>query len=133
MADCKEWTKYRNAAGYGAMFRDGKTLLAHRHAWIEANGPIPDGMCVLHTCDNPACVNPTHLFLGTHADNMADMASKGRHHDVKGEKHHNARLTDHAVYFIRACGLPSRFLADVFSVTINHIWLVRNHKVWTHI
>ena len=133
MTDCIEWTNYKNKLGYGVMFRSGRTLLAHRHAWSQANGPVPDGMYVLHRCDNPGCINTAHLFLGTHADNMTDMANKGRHRDQTGEKHPMARLTEDAVHFIRSCGLSSRLLVGVFGVSMQHLWLVRNRKSWTHI
>lgn len=76
---CAEWTGRRNRGGYGLTRACGKPLLAHRQAWAIAFGPIPDGLCVLHRCDNPPCCEPTHLFLGTRADNMRDMALKGRH------------------------------------------------------
>jgi len=76
---CLEWTAYRDRNGYGRISVWGGRQLVHRVAWIDANGPIPDGMCVCHHCDNPPCCDLTHLFLGTQSDNMADMASKGRH------------------------------------------------------
>lgn len=64
--------------GYGRIRVDGKSWLAHRFSWVLANGPIPEGMYVCHRCDNPPCINPEHLFLGTQTDNMRDMAAKGR-------------------------------------------------------
>lgn len=80
--DCWQWTGSRTVSRgvpwYGKTKNRGRTLLAHRVAWEFANGPIPDGLDVLHRCDNPICVNPDHLFLGTHTDNMQDRLAKGR-------------------------------------------------------
>ena len=78
MSACIEWTGSRNPKGYGQKKVGGKTIFAHRWAWEQANGPIPDGLHVLHTCDNPPCVNVDHLFLGTNADNVKDRDAKGR-------------------------------------------------------
>jgi len=75
---CIESPFHRTPTGYAMLGRKGRKLYAHRVAWEEANGPIPEGMCVLHRCDNPPCVNPEHLFLGTHRDNTQDMLAKGR-------------------------------------------------------
>lgn len=76
---CWLWTRGRNEHGYGVLDRKSGSGLAHRYSWELANGPIPTGLQVLHRCDNPPCVNPEHLFLGTRLDNMADMTAKGRH------------------------------------------------------
>lgn len=75
---CWEWTGHCNDGGYGRVTRQTEDRLAHRYAWELENGPIPDGMFVCHHCDNPPCVRPDHLFLGTHTDNMRDAQRKGR-------------------------------------------------------
>lgn len=75
---CVEWKGAINDRGYGQVRRDGEVAYVHRIAWTMVNGPIPDGLNVLHHCDNPPCYNVDHLFLGTQADNMIDMVTKGR-------------------------------------------------------
>lgn len=82
---CWLWRGYTNEAGYGIIIEKNKhRRLTHRFSWELHNGPIPGGLCVLHRCDTPACVNPAHLFLGTHSDNHADMVNKGRHQHGDG-------------------------------------------------
>ena len=81
--DCWEWVAGKGGRGYGMFWLDGKQVKAHRVAWMLENGPIPPGKgyhgtCVLHSCDNPPCVNPAHLFIGSNAVNQADMRAKGR-------------------------------------------------------
>lgn len=79
---CWPWTGYTNDYGYGVLGRGSRSdglIRAHRAAWLVTHGTLPDDVLVLHTCDNPPCCNPAHLFLGTHADNTADMSAKGRH------------------------------------------------------
>lgn len=104
---CWEWQGYRGPSGYGVVRLPGrgKVVRAHRAAWVQANGPIPDGLVVCHRCDNRACCNPEHLFVDTQEANMADMVTKGR---VRGERHGQARLTDAQVADIRRRYVPGQ-------------------------
>jgi hypothetical protein len=101
---CIVWTKARSPWGYGRLRRGGRAAgitHTHRAAWELANGPIPDGLFVLHRCDNPPCCNVEHLFLGTLEDNTQDMLAKGRCRALKGAQHPDARLTDAQVADLR--------------------------------
>lgn len=86
--ECWEWFASLDSSGYGQIGAEGKLRLAHRLAWFLTFGPIPSGVCVLHTCDNPKCCNPYHLRLGTQNDNIQDMMQKGRFRSAESEKTH---------------------------------------------
>jgi DNA-binding CsgD family transcriptional regulator len=141
--DCWVWTAADDNFGYGHFSMPDTSgasslQLAHRVSWIIANGPIPDGMCVLHTCDNPPCVNPAHLFLGTQSDNAHDRDSKGRtvaaHHF--GEANGCAKLTKGDVIEIRHAyieGETQRSIADRYGLTQSGIQSVVTGRVWGHV
>ncbi len=133
-SECILWTKSIDTRGYGH-FRDAatrKNVRAHRFAYEQAFGPIPDGMHVLHRCDVRTCVNPNHLFLGTHADNMRDMAEKGRRKGIgTGEKNGRAKLTLANVLAIRASPLGKIKLSREFNVSPAQIQRIRAGKQWT--
>lgn len=129
---CWEWQGAGAAGGgYGRITVDGRHQLAHRLSWTMANGPIPAGMFVCHKCDNPPCVRPDHLFLGTNAENTQDAVSKGRMH--LGELHGMARLTEAQVVEIRrqrAAGVKGSVLADRYGVNRNTIYHIKKRRTW---
>ncbi len=130
---CWVWTAGGIPDGYGTFPIGGdKRELAHRFSWRLHNGNIPEGMCVLHRCDVPSCVNPHHLFLGTHQDNMADRDKKGRcrARGPKGEANGSAKLTEEAVKIIRESGKSRSEIARDFGVSPAAVGLVRRRKVW---
>ena len=134
---CWLWTAcVRQSDGYGTLGIKGKTKAAHRVSWEIHNGPIPEGLCVLHRCDVPTCVNPDHLFLGTKADNTADMIAKGRAKGyTPGETHHNSKLTRSEVLEIRSGrGVFEKYeLAEMYGVSCNNISQIQTRKRWAHV
>jgi hypothetical protein len=100
--DCWPWTAGTVGMGYGRIRDGSRLLLAHRAAWEVANGPIPEGMFVLHRCDNPPCCNLNHLFLGDHAANDADKRAKGRQPSMAGANNPSARRSPDEIRAIRA-------------------------------
>lgn len=132
---CWLWNGGVNPTGYGMINVEGKPRLTHRVSWTVHNGPIPDGMFVLHRCDTPLCVRPDHLFLGDQEANMADMVAKGRHNPghVIGAAVGTSKLTDVQVRSIRLSKLPGVFLAGKYGVSTTTISDIRRRKIWRHI
>ena len=121
------------ATGYGRFSVRRINCRAHRVCWELFMGPIPDGMWVLHKCDNRACVNPAHLFLGTRLDNVRDMISKGRNNPPRGATHPKAKLRESDVLSIRQSPLTSAALARQYGVTHKAIAFIRERVNWKHI
>lgn len=128
---CWIWAASKNQDGYGKLADGhGGWIFAHRVAWEIFNGPIPNDMEICHECDTPACVNPTHMFLGTHAENMLDCKVKGRANGSSGAKNGRAKLTPSDVLAIRRSGLSHGKLAEKFSVSATLIRYIRIRKAW---
>ncbi len=138
--DCWLWTGPLVDGRYGTTTRHRRHHLAHRYAYLLTYGPIPAGIKVCHTCDTPRCINPAHLFLGTQADNVADMIQKGRADFRKnkshGSAHYKAKLTEAAVRAIRAraaSGEPRTALVAAYGVCTATISHILNRRIWTHV
>lgn len=134
--DCWEWVGGTfNHAGYGEFRLPTGHIGAHRQAWELVYGLIPENTCVLHKCDNPRCVNPAHLFLGTHADNVADKVAKGR--GACGEKQGQSKLTAEKVIAIRDEYTGKRgeqpIIAKKYGVTQSVVSEIVTGKAWKHL
>lgn len=132
---CWVWTGYKNPRGYGIISAGGspiQLLLAHRVSWVLSRGEIPNGMCVMHKCDNPPCVNPKHLVVGTQAENLDDMRKKGRdrYRPLFGENNPRHRLTDRSVLSIRKSALSHRELGIMHGVARSTITAVKSGRTW---
>lgn len=149
---CWNWTGSKRNKGYGAFGYtvNGRTIQgrAHRYSYELHIGDIPQGLFVLHRCDNPACVNPDHLFLGTNEDNIKDMLSKGRHVSggthcggdggwTRGADHHGAKLTPDQVYELRRLhaegGWSYSQLGKRFGVNGSAAYKIVKRLLWKHL
>lgn len=135
---CWNWTWYKDINGYGKVTIDSKTWLAHRVSYIVFKGEFPDEMFICHHCDNPSCINPDHLFVGTMSDNMKDAYDKGILHPAnqfkKGEPNVNRKLTNDQVKEIKrlmGLGYQQKQVAKMYKVapaTIMRIMTKRMYK-----
>jgi HNH endonuclease len=131
---CWQWLAAHNETGYGRLGRiEELPEGAHRRAYLAFIGTIPEGLHVLHRCDNRGCVNPAHLFLGSHQDNMRDMKIKGRAGRVCGESHGTHKLTTAQVRMIRTSPRSNSDLARELGVSSVRVGQIRRGKGWTHV
>lgn len=134
---CWTWIARCNKGGYGTIHWHNKSWLAHRVSWTLPNYIIPEGLLILHSCDNPSCVNPKHLFLGTYQDNMDDMKNKQRSNKLRGEGHGRSILTTMQVKEIRqrykAGGVYYRELAAEYNVSLALIAHIVKNMIWTNV
>ena len=137
-SECWIWEASTVGNGYGQIRVHGRLVLAHRLSFELHKEPIPEndsyhGMCVLHKCDTPRCVNPDHLLLGTHEDNVDDMMQKGRHKVVMGSAHVNAKLTEEQALEIFHAEGDQKEIAARYGVTQAAVSLIKRKKNWKHI
>lgn len=141
---CWIWIANTRPNGYGAIKVNGKATPAHRYSWSLINGDIKDGLVICHKCDTKLCVNPDHLFAGTHQQNIDDMVSKNR--QSKGDRHsqsiktrrrgemnHRSVLTNESVVKIRSDCRPQRKIAADYGVSQALISAIKLYKTWSHI
>jgi len=127
---CWEWPKARHAGGYGWIRREGRSEVAHRHA-VALDGRDPAGWVVRHSCNNPPCVNPDHLLLGTHADNAQDREDAGR--TKRGVDLPQALLTEDDVRAIRSDNRRKQTIADEFGVSQPLVSMIQLRQRWGHV
>jgi len=133
-SDCLWWTGGAAHGGYGQFSIKGQGCGAHRYSYERHYGPFDKSLCVLHKCDNPGCVNPKHLFLGTVQDNMDDKIKKGR--QPRGATHSRAKLSEENVLDIRrlgAEGVMGLELSDRFKVSSSAIYAILTRRAWAHL
>ena len=132
-------TSFARSNGYGVKRVNGILRKHHRLVYADHNGvsiESIDGMEVMHLCDNPACVNPQHLKLGTHTENMHDMFSRGRRKTAMGEKTGRAKLSDddaRHIFSLVASGLPQPEIARMFGIDRSQVSRIKTKKTWRHL
>ena len=136
---CWEWKRSKNIYGYGTLKVNGKTVTAHKTAYELFVGEVPDGLLVLHSCDNPSCINPAHLHVGTQSDNMKECYERGRSSikpvSLKGEKNGSAKLTSADVNEIRkmlSCGKKQQQIAEVFKISQSQVSNIARERRWAY-
>ena len=136
VGSCAEWIGAANSEGYGYIYFNKSSWRLSRLIWTAMNGKIPKGKIVCHSCDNPPCIDPNHLFLGTKGSNNTDRAQKGRNRDQDGENNSSSKLTSAQVRLIKtlvAQGVPRKEIAAVHEISRQTIDLIVNRKRWASI
>lgn len=131
---CWNWDGYRDRKGYGRMTETGGEVLSHRISWAFHNKrPVPEGMHVLHKCDNPRCINPEHLMIGTNLDNHYDKMAKGRQRGATGELNCKAKLTEADILAILKDTRSHAAIGREYGVTYTTIASIRSGRTWKHV
>ena len=128
---CWQWNAHADKDGYGVMSSHGKNIRAHRFSYEHHIGAIPQGMSVCHKCDNPGCVNPEHLFIGSAKDNAQDALTKKRHYI--GDKNGRSKITEDHAKFIKSSSMSGPELAEMFNVNRSTINNIRRGVTWKHL
>ena len=132
-SDCIEFSGCKGTGGYGLKRKQGKLYKAHRLTWIDANGEIPEGLFVCHKCDNPACINLDHLFLGTNSDNMKDMYNKERGNNFFKESNPKRKINQtiaNEIKELRKLGVTQQAVANLYNVDRSLISQIDRGLIW---
>jgi len=134
--ECWEWQGAKHKQGYGNFGYKRKTMLAHRVSWILFRGKLDPDILVCHKCDNPSCINPKHLFLGTDKDNTIDAAKKGRMGNARGEKNYNSKLNESIIKEIRKMrfdGISHNKIAKRYLISESTVKDISSRRTWKHV
>lgn len=134
--ECILFIGHRNEDGYGRIFRNKKLVFVHREVWARDNGSIPPGRVIMHTCDQPNCIQPKHLVMGTQVMNIKDMDEKGRRRALIGSQHRNAVLLEKDIPVIRNflnLGKTCASIARMYNVSEGLIRHIKKGRIWRHV